>query len=152
MNEVLTQPCALAGSMIFAQADGSSGPELLRVISSRTVTWSPLVRRVTTSLLSLAWPRTLTLLASTTAGPATSGTVFNSAARSFFFEAGFFSDFFFAALVFLAGLAAGALVAALVAPRAAGGALVSASAAGGALREAVAGGGVATGAFVAVCA
>ena len=62
------------------------------MISSITVTVWPLVSRVTTSLLSLAWPRTLTLLATTVAGPGTSGTVFNSAPASFFFAAGFFGS------------------------------------------------------------
>ena len=38
----------------FAQADGSSGPELFRTISSSTVNAWSLVTRVTTSLLSLA--------------------------------------------------------------------------------------------------
>jgi len=102
----LTQAWAPGGRTILAQADGSSGPELLWVISSSTVTVCPLDKRVTTSLLSLAWPRTLTWSASTTAGPGVSGTVRNSAAASFFFTAGAFflgADFFF--------LAAGALVA-----------------------------------------
>src|ERR1019366_8999342 len=107
MNELLIHTCAPGGSVIFAQADGSSGPELFRTISSSTVTDWPLVIRVTTSLLSLAWPRTLTLLATTTAGPATSGTVFNSGAGAFF--SGAFSAFFFAAFFFTA-LADGALV------------------------------------------
>ena len=43
---VLTQTCAFGGSAIFAQADGSSGPELFSMISSITVTGSPLVTRV----------------------------------------------------------------------------------------------------------
>src|SRR5438445_2206772 len=63
--------------------------------------------RVMTSLLSFACPRTLTLLATTVALPATSGTVRNSG--SFFLATAafcaFFADFFFA------DLAAGALVA-----------------------------------------
>src|ERR1035438_2258783 len=99
MNEVLIHICAPGGNVIFAQADGSSGPELFRTISSNTVTCWPLVIRVTTSLLSLAWPRTLTLLATTDAGPATSGTVLSSGAGAFFFAtAFFFPAFFFAAL------------------------------------------------------
>src|ERR1017187_1468656 len=88
MNEVLIHICAPGGNVIFAQADGSSGPELFRTISSNTVTCWPLVIRVTTSLLSLAWPRTLTLLATTTAWPATSGTVLSSGAGAFFFGCG----------------------------------------------------------------
>ena len=71
--------------------------------------------------LSLAWPRTLTLLATTTAGPGTSGVVLRSATAAGFLAAGFFStflagccvaflaDFFFEAC-FLPVLAAGALV------------------------------------------
>src|SRR5450759_2438331 len=99
MNELLIHTCAPGGNVIFAQADGSSGPELFRTISSSTVTDWPFVIRVTTSLLSLAWPRTLTLLATTVAGPATSGTVLSSGAGAFFLAtAFFFAAFFFAAL------------------------------------------------------
>src|SRR6516162_5592454 len=93
MKEVLTQTWALVGNRILAQADGSSGPEMLCTTSSSTVTAWPLLRRATISLLSLAWPRTLTWLASTTAGPATNGTVLSSAIGSFFFGADFFSAF-----------------------------------------------------------
>src|SRR3989442_9804286 len=95
--------------MFFAQADGSSGPEFLRVTSSSTLTIWPLVKRVSTSLLSLAWPRTLTLLAMTTTEPATRGTLFNSAPGGFFFVADFFSVLFFA-VFFFSGLLAGAFV------------------------------------------
>src|SRR5664279_4330681 len=113
MNAVLTHTCAPGGSAIFAQADGSSGPELFRTISSSTVTDWPFVIRVTTSLFSLAWPRTLTLLATTIAGPATSGTVLSSRAGALFLATAFFSGafgaFFFAAFFFPV-LAAGALV------------------------------------------
>src|ERR1035438_3495751 len=126
MNAVLIHTCAPGGSAILAQADGSSGPELFRTISSSTVTDWPLVIRVTTSLLSLAWPRTLTLLATTIAGPATSGVVLSSGSACGFLTAGFFatagfSDFLTACLsdffsdfflpdFFLPALAAGALV------------------------------------------
>src|SRR3954470_5943243 len=106
MNIVLTHTCTACGKTIFAHADGSSGPELLCTISSSTVTGAPLVRRVTTSLFNLDCARTLTLLATTTAGPAISGTVFNSALGAFF-AADFFSDFFFADFF---ALAAGAFV------------------------------------------
>src|SRR5262245_13322689 len=97
--------------MIFAHADGSSGPDLFSKTSSSTATCWPLVSFVMTSLFNFAWPRTLTLLATTIAGPAVSGTVFNSAAGSFFLVTVFFlsaflgSDFFSA---FGAGLGAGA--------------------------------------------
>src|ERR1035441_4899375 len=113
MNEVLIHTCAPGGSVIFAHADGSSGPELFRTISCNTVTCWPLVMRVTTSLLSLAWPRTLTLLATTDAWPAISGTVLSSGAGAFFFATAFFSGaftaFFFPAF-FFAALTAGAFV------------------------------------------
>jgi len=111
--------------VILAQAEGSSGPELLRTISSITVTVWPLVTCVTISLLSLAWPRTLTLLATTIAGPATSGIVRNSGQVAVFRAGAFFTgalcaifgvDFFFAAL------AAGAFVLAAAGARSAGGA------------------------------
>src|SRR5437667_1072739 len=94
MYIALTQGWALVGKTILAQAVGSLGPEFFSVTSSRTVTCWPLFKRVTTSLLSLAWPRTLTLLAITTAGPATKGRLFSSAAMSFFFAAALFSAFF----------------------------------------------------------
>src|SRR6266581_6737011 len=61
-----------------------------------------------TSLLSLAWPRTLTLLAITLAWPATRGVVRNSAI-AFFGAGAFFSAFFFG-VFFFSALAAGALV------------------------------------------
>src|SRR3954468_183744 len=61
-----------------------------------------------TSLLSLACARTFTLLATTVACPATSGTVRNSAA-AFFGAGAFFCVFFFGAFFFSA-LAAGAFV------------------------------------------
>src|SRR5690242_16774012 len=72
------------GNAILAQADGSSGPDFFRRISSITVTESPLLSRPMTSPLSPAWPRTLTLLAITTAGPATRGTVRRSSTAVFF--------------------------------------------------------------------
>ena len=103
--------------------------------------------------MSLAWPRTFTLLATTDAGPGTSGVVFKSNTGSAFLATGFFSvDFFsatffsaglldfFLADFFLAGLAAGALVAGASAEIVAAGA-----AAGVAMRAAV-------GAFDTVCA
>src|SRR5213593_3647022 len=62
-----------------------------------------------TSPLRPACPRTLTLLAMTTAGPGMSGTLLNSASISFFFAVAGFAAFFFAAF-FLAGAAPGALV------------------------------------------
>src|ERR1035437_2660138 len=129
MNDVLTQTWAPGGSATSAQADGSSGPELFRTISLSTVTESPLVTRVTTSLLSLAWPRTFTLLATTVAGPATSGTVFSSGIPSLILAAAFLTDFFCAAFspfladFFFAALAAGAFVLAVA------GAIVAAGAA-----------------------
>src|SRR5438876_2012674 len=43
-NEELTHTWVVAGRTIFAQADGSSGPEFLSVTSSSTVTGSPLVK------------------------------------------------------------------------------------------------------------
>src|SRR5215475_12041219 len=98
MNEVLTQTWPPGGRRIFAQADGSSGAESLRRISSRTVRFWPLFTRVTISLFNRAWPRTLTLLATTTAGPATSGGIFKSAAGSDL--AAFFCELFFLLLVF----------------------------------------------------
>src|ERR1051326_464887 len=103
MNEVLTQTGALVGKRIFAQAEGSSGAEFLRLTSSRTVTCWPLVRWVTTSLFSLAWPRTLTLLASQTAGPGFRGTVANRGV-AFFLVAAFFSDLFLADFFAAGGL------------------------------------------------
>src|ERR1017187_5471938 len=128
MNELLIHTCAPGGNVILAQADGSSGPESFRTISSSTVTDWPLVIRVTTSLLSLAWPRTLTLLATTTAGPASIGTVLSSGAGAFCFATAFFSGafsaFFFAAFFFPA-LTAGAFVFAVA------GAIVAAGAATG---------------------
>src|SRR2546426_1162816 len=90
----LTQTWMLAGKRIFAHAEGSSGPDFLRMISPRTVTGWSLVTWPTTSPLSPAWPRTLTLLAMTEAGPATSGTVLNSAAASLFFTAAGLANFF----------------------------------------------------------
>src|SRR5262245_35877352 len=83
--------------MIFAHAEGSSGLERLRVTSSMTVTGSPLVMRPMTSPASPARLRTLTRLATTTAGPALRGTVLNSGAAAAFLVvfflagAGFFS-------------------------------------------------------------
>jgi len=81
-----------------------------------TVTGSFLVKRVITSLLSLACPRTFTLLAMTTAGPGISGTVRNSVPGSFFLAAlllFFFAVFFFSALAvtLFVFAAVGALVA-----------------------------------------
>src|SRR6185436_8029528 len=99
MKEVLTQIWPPGGRRTFAQADGSSGAESLRLICSNTVRFWPLLTRVTISLLSLAWPRTFTLLATTNAGPDTSGAFFKSAAGSAFFAA-FFSVFFLAAVFF----------------------------------------------------
>src|SRR5437879_4315429 len=79
----------VVGYAIFAPAEGSFRPEFFRVICLITVTGGPLVRRVTISLLSLAWPRTLTWFAATTAGPATSGTLFNSLPVDFCLAEGF---------------------------------------------------------------
>src|SRR5208283_3422803 len=113
MIALLIHTCALGGSRIFAHADGSSGPELFRTIFSRTVTESPFVTRVTISLLSFAWPRTLTMLATTVAGPGTSGTVFSSGAGAFFLAMPFFGGVFwpfFLPAFFLPACAAGALV------------------------------------------
>src|SRR6478672_10869173 len=90
-----------------------------------------------TSLLSLACARTLTLLATTDAWPATKGTVRNSAAAFFgagaFFSAFFFGVFFFSdcavgAFVLFATFveaAAGTFVAAVAEMAGAGGALVT---------------------------
>ena len=78
----------------------------------------PLVTRVTTSPTRPALLRTLTWVAETTAGPDTSGTVFNSGA--FFFGAVFEAAavflvvvvFFFAVVVFFGGVVVGVFVAA----------------------------------------
>src|SRR5215469_9076415 len=155
MKLVLIQACAPAGNAIFAQADGSSGPESLRTISSITVTGWLFVRRVRISLLSWGFPRTLTWVATHTAGPATSGTVFSSA--PLFLATAFCPDFFFD--FFLALFVAGALVMA-GADSAVGAAMAGSAGAafvgGATFVIAGAGGGVSTGAagggFVTVCA
>src|ERR1035437_8910189 len=100
MYLVLIQAGAFAGKTIFAQAEGSSSADFFNVISSITVTASPLVRCVKTSLLIRPCARTFTCVATTVAGPGTSGTVLNSStlaagfAATGFFTAGFFTTFF----------------------------------------------------------
>src|SRR6266487_551320 len=82
------------------------------MICSMTVTASPLFKRLTISLLSLAWPRTLTLLPVRVAGPGESTIGFSAAAdvvsAGAFFLAGLVAAFFFAdfaAGAFVPGLA-----------------------------------------------
>src|SRR5262249_24313545 len=105
-----THACAFEGKTIFAQADGSSILEFFRLISSITVTLSPLVRRVTTSLVYFAWPRTLTLLATTVAEPGTSGSLRTVKAGSGFLTIGFFAAGFLAGGLAAVFFAAGAFV------------------------------------------
>src|ERR1043166_5929367 len=103
MYEECTQTCACAGKLIFAHCDGSSALGLARTICSMTVTVSPWFKRLTISLLSRAWPRTLTLLPVMVAGPGES-MIGRSAMADFvsagaFFLAGLVAAFFFAAFV-----------------------------------------------------
>jgi len=108
-KDELTQTWIEGGRVIFAQAEGSSGPEFLRMISSKTVTGSLFVTRPSTSPLSPALPRTFTLLAMTTPEPGINGTVFNSIPALFLAVVGAFAVFFFAAFFFSA-FAAGVFV------------------------------------------
>src|ERR1051325_7082606 len=119
MKDVLAQTRIFVGRMIFAQAEGSSTAEFFNLTSSSTVTCWPLASLPTTSLLSFACPRMLTLLASHVAGPGLRGTVTNGAAGAFFFVAAFRSDFFLAA--FLAGALVVAAFVALAAGASMGG-------------------------------
>src|SRR4051812_1966500 len=88
-----------------------------------TVTGVPLLMRVTISPTRPALLRTLTWVAETTAGPGTSGTVFNSTKG--FLAAGFLAAAFFFGV---AGLGAGALVGASTAG---GGVVITGSGGGG---------------------
>src|ERR1035437_10080743 len=74
MNFELIQTCVLEERAIFAHCAGSSALCLSKLIWPKTVTASPLTRCATTSPLRPAWPRTLTFLTATSAGPGTSAT------------------------------------------------------------------------------
>src|SRR6202142_3695445 len=69
----LIQTCVLEGRAIFAHCAGSPALCLSKLIWSRTVTVSLFFKWATTSPLRPAWPRALTL-AATSAGPGTSVT------------------------------------------------------------------------------
>src|SRR5580704_6918505 len=93
-----------------AQWAGSSVFGCFRVTSPSTVTASPCLRRVMTSLLMWAWARTLTLFCLETAGAlVASGATVISSDLSFFLGAGFFFGFLAAGLLVVgAGVSGGA--------------------------------------------
>src|SRR5437868_5317869 len=61
MKEVFTQTAVDEGRVTLNHFEGSSSLAFLEVTSSRTLTLSFFLRRLTTSLFRAAWPRTFTL-------------------------------------------------------------------------------------------